>query len=367
MNIYQQWIYNLSFIPLLWIAMGLVFNTICFVIFRFTPEFRKMSSMVFLSFVVIIDTFSLFNWNFKKFTIPRYGWEIEYLSIFTCKVFAFFQYYLLQASAFLLCFVSIDRFITIRTTPGSFFSKLPFGTVKSAYAWAGGIMTCLFIFNFHILILNGYYPDPEQRNRTVNGSNGTYIEEYTYHYSSLVCNVYKTTGFRLFPVWDQIHLFLYNFIPGAIMLLFNLLLIYTTLIPSKKDKHKKLSASDIKAAKKKRNLTLSLLVVTFAFIVLTFPSTIGYGYFSDYLFSTDFGPLLLYCLDYLSFFNHVSIFFFTFMTHRKFRKIVVYQASRIFCFMNKDLVARLRAGADGSPTSQSGVSTKTRAMSRVTS
>lgn len=359
MGVYDDALRISSFIPMLWICMGVVFNSCCFLIFRLTPEFSKMSSMVFLSFVVVSDTLSLFNWNFKKFTVPRFGWNIETLNVFTCKVFAFGQYFLLQSSAFLLCFVSIDRFITIRTTPGSFFSKLPFGTVKTAFAWSIGIMSTLFIMNIHILILNGYMTDIDIRNRTVNGTNGSnqsLIETYVYQYPQLVCNTYKS-GFPLFPVWDQVNLFFYNFIPGSVMFLFNILLIYTTLIPSKKDKHKKLSASEVKAAKKKRNLTVSLLVVTSAFVILTFPATIGFGYFGDYLYTTDYGLFMLYCLDYLSFFNHISIFFFTFMTHRKFRKIVMYNVSKVICCMKPDLIAKLRAEAGNQPT-QSGVTTK---------
>lgn len=46
MSVYDDLIVTLSFIPLLLIGMGLVFNTLSFLIFRFTPEFSKMSSMV---------------------------------------------------------------------------------------------------------------------------------------------------------------------------------------------------------------------------------------------------------------------------------------------------------------------------------
>lgn len=350
---YALIILRMSFIPLVIIGLGLVFNTICFLIFRFTPEFRKMSSMVFLSFVCVCDTLSLFNWNIKHYTKPNFGFEIEYVNLFTCKVFTFGQYYLLQASGFLLCFVSIDRFITIRTTPGSFFSKLPFGSVKSAYAWAAGIMTVLFILNSHILILNGYYRDPVNRNRTVTGPNGTYIETYPYVNPKPICYRYRS-GFRVYPTWDKVHMFFYSFIPGTIMAVFNILLIYTTLRPNKQA----MSSADVKAAKKKRNLTVSLLVVTSAFIVLTFPSTIAYGYFSDYLYTVPYGRFLLELFDYFSFFNHVCMFFFTFITHQKFRNIVLFYASRMLCFKS-ETVARLKTYVDGNHVIQSRSTLKT--------
>lgn len=311
----------LSFVPLVTIALGLVFNTLCFIIFRFHPEFKKMSSMVYLSIVVVADTLSLFGWNLDHFTVTNFNIHMEFVNLFLCKFISFFQYFLLQFSGTILSMVSIDRFVTIRTTPGSFYAKLPFGTAKSACAWSLIIATLLFILNVHILILNGFYTDQQFRNRTLNESNET--ELYLYAPSQLKCYIYKS-GFRLFPVWDQVHLLLYNFIPGGIMLVFNILLIKTTLLPSRRVGSKPMNSSDVNAARKKKNLTVSLLVVTFAFIIQTYPATVGFGYMSDYLFTLDHGQLTLNILDYFAFSYHVSMFFFTFVSHRKFRQIVVH-------------------------------------------
>lgn len=195
-NIYDQIDLVLSFIPLVIIGCGLITNTICFFVFRFSDQFKTMSSMVILSFVVILDTLSLFDWNLNHYLQPNFGFSMEYLNLFTCKFVLFIQYFSLQSSAFLLSFVSIDRFVTIRKIPGSIYSRLPFGTVKSAFFWSMGIVLAIFILNMHILILNGYYKDPVIRLRNVTVGNITYTEPYVYQKAKLVCYVYKT-GFTV--------------------------------------------------------------------------------------------------------------------------------------------------------------------------
>lgn len=152
---------------------------------------------------MIIDTLSLFDWNLNHYLKPVFHLDMEFLNMFTCKVFSFGQYYLLQASGFLLSFVSIDRFVAIRTTPGSIYSKLPFGTNKSALGWSIFWLVVLFIFNGHILILIGYYPDPELRNITVASFNQTYNYSYWYQSSSVVCGAYRT-GFLFYPTWNRL-------------------------------------------------------------------------------------------------------------------------------------------------------------------
>ena len=60
----------------------------------------------------------------------------------------------------------VDRFISIKSIPGSFYSRLPFGTIKSAYIWCGCITLIMFLFNIHILIFNGNYIKVIQTNIT---------------------------------------------------------------------------------------------------------------------------------------------------------------------------------------------------------
>jgi hypothetical protein len=331
-TIYDEADRALAFMPFVIIGLGVAGNSLCVLIFRFNSEFKKMSSMMFLSFVAVMDTISLFQWNLNHYTTIILNYDIQFINMASCKLLPFIQYYSLQASGILLSFMTIDRFVSVRSMPGSFYSKLPFNSNKSAFYWSLGIVLTLGVLNSHILILNGYYQDPETRNRTVSNvslPDGTFVnqtvEQFIYQNPSIICYRYKT-GFRLYPTWDSIHMFIYSFIPASVMFTFNILLIVTTLWPVKDDS----SAKSQKAYSKKRKLTVSLLVISFTFMFLTLPATIGWGYFS-WAKTLPWGMLSLHVLDYLAFLNHTSLFFNCFITNYKFRKAVKLYARRIFC------------------------------------
>jgi hypothetical protein len=226
--------------------------------------------------------------------------------------------------------MTIDRFVAIRTIPGSFYSKLPFATTKSAYAWSIGIVVVIVVINSHLLILNGYYEDPVLKNRTVSivGKNGNLLnttEEYLYQNPNIVCYLYKN-GFTVSPTWDTVEMFLYSFIPATIMLIFNFLLIYTTLLPKKEEAIFNQTNTDefMQTLAKKRRLTISLIVITFAYIILTLPSTIGWSFLVDWMYETlPWANLTLNVLDYISFLNHASVFFSCFLTNFKFRSVII--------------------------------------------
>ena len=146
-----------------------------------------------------------------------------------------------------------------------------------------------------------------------------------------------TTYFQLWPDWDKVHMFLYSFIPASIMFTFNILLIYTTLL----SKNSKMKESE-KVAKKKTKLTISLLVITFCFIVLTLPSTIAWGYLPDYLYSFEYGALVLSTLDDFSFSNHASVFITSFVSNYKFRLVFINYLKMLFFGNHKNPIKQTR-------------------------
>ena len=137
------------------ICLGLVGNTICFLIFRFHPSFNKMPSMMFLSFVAVTDTIALFEWNLNHFTILVYAIDISIGSLAFCKIYTFTQYVVLQSSALILSMMCIDRYVTVVSMPGSFMSKLPFRTNRTAFFWSLGIVIFTILLNFHLILFLG--------------------------------------------------------------------------------------------------------------------------------------------------------------------------------------------------------------------
>lgn len=213
--------------------------------------------------------------------------------------------------------VSIDRYFTVMAKPGSFLSKFPFGTTRSAFLWSLGIMFVVFLVNIHLLIMSRKrYYNTEELIFENSSLNTTEYEEY------FDCEMYES-GFRIYPEWENIHLVIYNCIPFGIMSIFNGLLIKNILIIS--FEHRKSTGSirtaSNKRARKRHVLTLSLVLVTALFLVMTFPNSILYGFFIKYFLENLNRQKLLILSDHVSFANQCSILFSTILTYPKFRRI----------------------------------------------
>lgn len=140
---------------LLIIVLGLIGNITSFAIFRFHPSFKKMPSMVFLSFVAVSDTIALFEWNLNHFTLLVYDLELSSINLAYCRIYTFVQYASLQTSALILSIMCIDRYVTVMAMPGSFLHKLPFRSNRNAVLWSCGVILFTILLNLHILIYCG--------------------------------------------------------------------------------------------------------------------------------------------------------------------------------------------------------------------
>ena len=209
-----------GYISLLNLIFGVIANVICFSVFVFTPELRNMSFVVYLTYCSLANILSLFEWNLNHYLNPMFGIRLEDLSLVSCRIIIFLQYFSLQISAYFLTWMSIDRFVSVIAMPGSLASRLPFSTAKTAHFWSLLTIVIIFGLNSHILILNGYYNQPKWLNMTL--SNGTTIT-YLYQKPGYNCGKYSST-FNLWPLWDIVHVYVYTILPFTVMMLFNVLL-----------------------------------------------------------------------------------------------------------------------------------------------
>ena len=280
-----------SCIPLVIIVIGLIGNTISFFVFTFDEKMKTINSMIYLSFISITDTLSLFVWNLNHFLFPHFKIQIEFLSLFNCKLFVFLQYFSLQCSGLLLSMLTIDRYFTVATLPGNFISKLPFRTRRNSFIWSLIITFSIFILNIHITILNGVTLE----------NNVSRFDMYLFNTSMMfnnyfVCYLYPTT-FKVFPYWEIVHLIIYSAVPFLLMALFNSLLIYKSLNVCKK------ATIASKNDGKKLKLTVSLVITTLVFLLMTLPSSIAFGFFMDELLLYEYGEIILNFLDHFSYLN----------------------------------------------------------------
>lgn len=240
----------LAYISLFNIVLGLFGNTTCFFIFRFNSDLKKLSSLVYLSFCAVLDTIALFIWNFDSFSFVMFNFVIEDLNLFTCKFFVYFQYVCLQSSSILLSMASIDRLVTIKSRPGSFITRLPFSTTKSAYTWSFAIIFILGALNIHIAIFNGYLDPPQLKNFTANATNITLLKLDYFQNPDIHCYSYSPTlPFEFLPTWDIVHFALYNIFPFCLMLVSNIQIIITLMMSKK---NVRLSSKSAKALNRKK-------------------------------------------------------------------------------------------------------------------
>jgi hypothetical protein len=325
-NIDDQIMKIISYFSLVIIGIGVVGNLNAFIVLRASRRLNKMSSMTYLSFVVVADTLSLFVWNLNHFIRPIIGTGYEMLEPIKCRIFTFIQYFGLQSSGLLLSMLCVDRYFSIAAMPGSFLSRLPFNTPRSALIWSTLIMSALFVINSHILIFNGYFwvNETSVYDASLNATISlTTVQFECYRYSS---------WFTLSPFWDEVNTYLYSFVPFLIMCTFNVLLIVRTV-----RNRQTASNESARQASQRRRMTITLLIITFAFIIMTIPSTIAFGYLYEILQATGWGRILQVLIDYMSFLNHSSIFFTCTFTNKKFRQSVVETYSFAWFFIAKNV------------------------------
>jgi hypothetical protein len=311
----------ISYIPLFIILMALVGNTICFTVFTFNEKLKEINSMVYLTFVSITDTLSLFVWNLDHFLEINFKYRIEYVSLFSCKFFVFLQYFSLQSSALLLSILTIDRCVTVATLPGSYMNKLPFKTRRNSFVWSVLIIAFLAVINGHILILNGVIKDHDILKENID----LYNTSMQFN-NELVCYLYPN-GYRLFPDWEIIHLILYSAVPSVIMCIFNSLLIFKSLSGGK--------SQNAKRNNRKMKLTISLVIITALFLVMTLPSSIAFAFFNYDLLSFEYGNIILKLLDFLSFLNRSTLFISCYLTNVKFKKIINKNILKVIFYFRK--------------------------------
>jgi hypothetical protein len=82
-------------------VLGTAGNILCFVICM-RKTLREIPTFIFMSFLVLSDTLSLYSWNLNNFFITFYGLSIGDFNDASCKLTSFMQFFSNQTSAYLL-------------------------------------------------------------------------------------------------------------------------------------------------------------------------------------------------------------------------------------------------------------------------
>ena len=309
-----------SIVPVVIIVVGTLFNVLTMLVVLISSvRLANRSLSVYVIFLAIVDTLSLYIWNLDHFTNPFFGITIESsFNIYVCKLATFAQFYSLQLSAFLVCLLSVETLVDYSRAKFDDASAVyrllqphfnRFGTRLRAFAACAILALLLLLVNAHILIFNGI--------ETKNGS----------------FKCYSASSYNINDTMNLIHLIVYSIIPLFVLVVANLLLFH--LIRKHKVslnynlqsmqlesdlKESKLNKDDVKSDEESRvpmprtSITFSLL-----FIVLTAPAALMYGLLGKQLFQDTVTKLVFYFLDNLMFLNHATLFLKLYLSNKHFK------------------------------------------------
>jgi hypothetical protein len=103
-------------IPIFLIVIGTFGNLTC-VIILLSKENRRASTNIYLIFLCLMDTISLYQWNLTQalYTFTNGTKQVWDGSVIMCKLSQFFSFYSLHTSAMFLTFVELDRACLLRS------------------------------------------------------------------------------------------------------------------------------------------------------------------------------------------------------------------------------------------------------------
>lgn len=120
--------------------------------------------------------------------------------------------------------------------------------------------------------------------------------------------------------WNKINMVFYNIIPFGIMIIFNTLLIVNLRRMTKK-RPEEYKSGPKKRSPRRQNLTISLLILTFIFLIMTLPSSLFFGFFY-YGKVKNMDRSVAFLIDDISFLNNSMLFFISFVSNRNFRNAI---------------------------------------------
>jgi hypothetical protein len=286
-NIFQQLKTIIVYLFVLVMLLGVIFNSLAFIIFS-GKRFKKTVFSTYFRFLIITDTFSVIFMPINKILELNFDIYIEKLSNTMCKLRLYVPYVISPISGWILVVISLDRWISIANSNRCLFrNKFWFQ-----------ILICVLIFGFHILF---YSPillfTLETKIEYNNLTNETTINQS--------CS-------KDLDLLGWMDAFESCIVPFALMILFTLMTICSIIILRKRsnsrEKHQKLAMKkkDIKFAVVSIILNAIFLVLNSPFSLLNlFDVSIEDNSISDFVLSIRF---FLYYLNFITvFFINISV------------------------------------------------------------
>jgi hypothetical protein len=272
-----------TYYPFTLVIVGTLFNFFTCAIF-FRPTFRdtnKRPVLHYMRAVTIFDILMLYGWNLDHYLYGAFGFTLNQYSVASCKITSFLNYVAPQVSAWLRIFICLDGYLSFSRLHKTWFSKS-----KHVLIVIAGIIITFTLINLHLPIFACFY----NTDGTVNTNSRLYV---------------------VIPMWDYVNLGLYNCVPFIFMVIFNSGVIYHLI-------HLRQTSTVQNSRIQHRSLSITLVVTTFLFLIMTIPGTIAYAFFG-----ATASQFLLHFFDSILFTYHISSFPLYMITFTEFRKEVI--------------------------------------------
>lgn len=275
----------ITYYPLLLTIVNTILNGwILIILFR--KKFRQRPTTHYMRAVALADLFMIYGWNLDHFFRFQFGFEVDRLNIFTCKIFLFFNNGFLQSAAWFRVWLCIDRFHTLQRIS----QRRTMAEHRSALLLIVLTMFFFALLNLHIPIFSCHQAVRD---------NQTIIVSDSIHY-------------KLYPMWSYVNLVIYNLLPFLLMVIFDIRIVRHLILIKR--------SSTVQCSRVQHmSIALSILLSAFLFFLMTTPATIIFIIPTRYFPSSLVRTFVIAMLDYVQYTYHSISFVVYFVTLIEFR------------------------------------------------
>lgn len=277
------------------IVASMILNPLILLVCIMSKKLRSHSTFKLFAVNSVNDLFTSVAWNFESFMDSVFNFNVPFRSLVYCKfVSVFLQFSSIWLTSWLLVLISLDRLLSLTLKNWSrkhFIGNRPVICILVVWVVILGInLDTLFTVGYSFVI------------------NGTEI---------IIC--YESSGqFNWFQVMNKILVYGGELVPMCLLLILNIVIIYKA---TRFDRVQRLNAESITISRptsastkrRKMEMTRSILLITFLYIALVFPSTVIQTYFYTPILGLAYGRIIINLLYFFQFsysgFNFIILFF----------------------------------------------------------
>ena len=269
----------IAYYPLFLVIGGTILNVFTYFILSRIPcgSRRKQATIRYMRYIAIFDILMLYGWNLDHFMANVHGFLLQKSSILLCKLLSFLNYFSAHCSAWLRVLMCFDRYMSLSRLHRKWFNHS-----RDVFVLVSSIILVSSIFNGHLLIFACFRED----NGRINVNARLY---------------------QIYPLWDYVNLLVYNCLPFFLMVVCNGAVIHHLI-------HVQQSSSVGASRIQHRAISMTLVLTTFLFLLMTIPGTVSFAFF----YSTA-SLNILYVLDSMLYTYHILSFPLYLITFTQFR------------------------------------------------